>query len=369
MSNDCSCFTDVLCNGECRKERFNSFFKMPQSPFWRQVIASSCGTTVAILTLNPITVVKVRLQNSVASAGKGSSVLTTIRRIAEKRGISGFWAGTSLGMVMSVPNSVLYMTAYEQLKANFVKYSSESSAVKSVADSSSGSTFSRSLQALSPGLAGALARGVSVTAVSPLELIRTIQTGGVKQPVSSIALQLVKDHGVMGLYRGWWPSIMRDCPFSGIYWFMFEAVRGPYSQMLYSASRSTPIFTRTMVHNDRIHVLKEHDQPMIQPPHKTNSVIVNMLSGATAGTCAAALTHPFDVLKTQQQIATLKTNQSSAAAVEAAEDAVAAAAQNLRGLYAQGGLQAMYRGLTMRLVTVIPASAIMVTIYEGVKTL
>jgi hypothetical protein len=34
-----------------------------------------------------------------------------------------------------------------------------------------------------------------------------------------------------------------------------------------------------------------------------------------------------------------------------------------------GGFAVLFRGLTMRLATVIPASAIMVTVYEAIKTI
>lgn len=41
----------------------------------------------------------------------------------------------------------------------------------------------------------------------------------------------------------------------------------------------------------------------------------------------------------------------------------------MTGLYRSGGVASLYRGLTMRLATVIPASAIMITTYEAIKSL
>lgn len=42
---------------------------------------------------------------------------------------------------------------------------------------------------------------------------------------------------------------------------------------------------------------------------------------------------------------------------------------SLSSLYRNGGVRSLYRGLTMRLATVIPASAIMITTYEAIKSL
>jgi pantothenate kinase len=94
---------------------------------------------------------------------------------------------------------------------------------------------------------------------------------------------------------------------------------------------------------------------------------------------AAAVTHPFDVLKTRQQVAGwegrttaigVSGSVGAATATTVAAPAAAAARKarlTLVGIYQSEGVLALYRGLSMRLATVIPASAIMVTIYETIK--
>jgi len=153
----------------------------------RQICASTAGSIISTLSLNPITVVKVRLQN--ASSGTANSAALPLRAVVAnvlaERGIWGFWAGTRMGIIMSVPNTVLYMSVYEQLKLKFAE----------------DSRLSR-VRAITPAMAGALARMVSVTIITPLELIRTIQTGGVNQGIMEIAGSVVRDEGIRGLYRG-----------------------------------------------------------------------------------------------------------------------------------------------------------------------
>jgi solute carrier family 25 protein 39/40 len=162
----------------------------------RQIFASSLASVVSTLSLNPITVVKVRLQNiSSAAPSSASSTVALSRAISPLRnvvqsvlnshGIAGFWSGTRAGIVMSVPNTVLYMSVYEHLKEELGK-----------------EPRLRAVQAISPALAGALARLVSATIISPLELVRTIQTGGASQSMGTIVKSIVAKDGIRGLYQG-----------------------------------------------------------------------------------------------------------------------------------------------------------------------
>jgi len=113
---------------------------------------------------------------------------------------------------------------------------------------------------------------------------------------------------------------------------------------------------------------------------------ITFLSGATAGMVAAVFTHPFDVLKTKQQVAAWQVNNNNTIAMESGVSSVSTGGNSggcvngtcsdslhiqtkwtLSTLYRSGGVSALFRGLSMRLATVIPASAIMVTIYEAIK--
>jgi len=108
---------------------------------------------------------------------------------------------------------------------------------------------------------------------------------------------------------------------------------------------------------------------------------------------AAICTHPFDVLKTKQQVAAWHANSnnniinnihssdsgsgnkltkgphSSAPVTNVTITSVQTPPTTftLGSVYRAGGVSALFRGLSMRLATVIPASAIMITIYEAIK--
>ena len=215
---------------------------------------------------------------------------------------AGFWNGARIGLVQAIPSTVLYMSFYEYIKGKF-------SHIRE-----------------GPGIAGGLARCLSVTIVSPLELVRTLQTGGASESAALIARKIYTTNGIKGFYKGWRSSIMRDAPFSAIYWFSFESLKSQYPTYLNLSSQYS----------------------------------ITFLSGASAGVIAAACTHPFDVLKTQQQL-------SSASSFNISSVTHTYTVTGITDLIRQEGFSALYRGLAMRLVTVIPSSAIMVTVYEAVK--
>ena len=138
------------------------------------------------------------------------------------------------------------------------------------------------------------------------------------------------------MYRGWWPTIMRDVPFSAVYWYSFEAFRYPIRDMLL-ASPSLNSFAMSSSDGD--------------DGNKKIKSMSNFLAGAASGFFSAFITHPWDVLKTRKQID--PTLESS----------------TFGGIIRKEGIRGLMRGLLLRLGTVIPGGAIVVTVYEGVKDL
>merc|ERR1719427_812788 len=53
-----------------------------------------------------------------------NGTLDAFVKIAKVEGISSLWSGLSPTLVLAVPTTVIYFTTYEQLKAKFVKKSS-----------------------------------------------------------------------------------------------------------------------------------------------------------------------------------------------------------------------------------------------------
>ena len=84
-TNSSTCSNSYTTNYQRFKKQYSD------SPILRQILASSLGTCVSVLTLNPISVVKLRLQRQdifTETTAKGA-----FRTIYKKDGILGFWAG------------------------------------------------------------------------------------------------------------------------------------------------------------------------------------------------------------------------------------------------------------------------------------
>lgn len=84
---------------------------------------------------------------------------------------------------------------------------------------------------LVPLLAGVTARILAVTFVSPIEMIRTkmqSQRMTNAEMIGSIR-QVMQSQGILGLWRGLPPTILRDVPFSGIYWTCYEYLKSSFN--------------------------------------------------------------------------------------------------------------------------------------------
>ncbi len=106
---------------------------------------------------------------------------------------------------------------------------------------------------------------LATTAMSPLELVRTkMQSKKMKfWQIRQALKSTLEAEGTLGLWKGCSPTILRDVPFSALYWPSYEFIK----QTIDSGRNSN--FATTFV------------------------------SGALAGTLASSATLPMDVIKTR----------------------------------------------------------------------
>jgi solute carrier family 25 protein 39/40 len=162
----------------------------------------------------------------------------------------------------------------------------------------------------SPLVAGTSARLLAATITSPLEYVRTVVQAGTN-------LNQIK---WKNMWTGLGATILRDTPFSAIYWMSFETIKKRLRQ-----SNDTPMSTFT----------------------------VAFISGATSGALAAMITTPIDVIKTRIQAAP--------------SDQKYTMSQTAKLMYQQDGIRAFFIGFVPRLARVAPACAIMISSYELLK--
>ncbi|XP_075578918.1 mitochondrial glutathione transporter SLC25A39 isoform X2 [Pelecanus crispus] len=242
-----------------------------------------------------------------------TGTLDAFMKITRYEGVRSLWSGLSPTLVMAVPATVIYFTTYDQLR-----------------DYLHARMGSRGHHI--PLLAGALARLGVVTVISPLELIRTkMQSQQLSYRELGACIQsAVAQDGWLSLWRGWGPTVLRDVPFSALYWFNYELVR----EWLCRQAR-----------------LDEA------------TFMISFTSGAISGTVAAVLTLPFDVVKTQRQIELGDGEVHPVAASKPSSTWLL-----MRRIRAESGTQGLFAGFLPRVIKVAPACAIMISTYEFGKT-
>uniref|UniRef100_A0A915C1P4 Leucine--tRNA ligase n=1 Tax=Parascaris univalens TaxID=6257 RepID=A0A915C1P4_PARUN len=253
----------------------------------QRVVAASSGAFFTSLMMTPMDVVKIRLQQQkhpfirgtcflysnglmdhlctacadvnssqpcewFARPGNFTGTIDAFIKITKTEGIRSLWSGLSPTLVMAIPATVLYFSVYDALLLWLrSRYSSDSLYI--------------------PMLAGSAARTISTTVVSPLEMVRTkMQSERLTYFEIGLAIKRsCQSDGWPTFWRGWAPTLMRDLPFSAVYWTGYEYLKG--------------VLLRRLKRTE-------------------TSFMISFFCGAVSGSLAAFVTTPFDVVKTHRQI-------------------------------------------------------------------
>ncbi|XP_028933083.1 solute carrier family 25 member 40 [Ornithorhynchus anatinus] len=307
----------------------------------QKMIASCTGALLTSLMVTPLDVVKIRLQAQKYPFPKGKCFVycnglmdhmyiceegsgrawykkpghfrgtwDAFLKIIRNEGIKSLWSGLPPTLVMAVPATVIYFSCYDEL-----------------------SVFMRSKlgedDAHIPIIAGVLSRFGSVTVISPLELIRT-KMQSKKLSYRDLLLFMSKTLSTGGwtsLWRGWGPTVLRDVPFSALYWYNFEIFK---KWLCKKSGCQEPTFG------------------------------INFTSGAASGSIASVATLPFDVVKTKRQTLLWEHDVSRKLPYSTWEI--------MKSIVKESGFTGLFAGFIPRLIKVAPACAIMISTYESGKT-
>ncbi|EPY54130.1 manganese ion transporter [Schizosaccharomyces cryophilus OY26] len=303
-----------------------------------KMVSACVGSFITTLTVTPFDVVKTRLQSESMSAytsveenvfrssietsvGQGShkarpltGPVSGLFQIARNEGIRSLWRGLIPSLTMLLPANIVQFMMYERLLLLYTDWEFPASAAA----------------------AGASARTVSASIVSPIELFRTrVQaagghyppghTGDIAKEVFRGLQKMIYEKGYLSLWNGVGVTLWRDVPFSAFYWWAYERTRRFFLQH--------PSFEPSLEDNS------------------TKDIYVNFMSGGISGIMATLLTQPFDVSKTARQV----------------HGHTLTRGQILLTLYSKGGARALWKGTLPRCVKVAPSCAIMISTYHATK--
>ena len=259
---------------------------------------------------------------------------------------------------MAIPANVIYFAGYDWLRR-----SPQSPLAHNISDT------------YAPFLAGSISRVAAATVISPIEMFRTRLQASSHTPHSSSRSvfsetlmgisDMVHAQGYASLWRGFTLTLWRDVPFSGLYWWGYEAVRNGLTDArerqshgrsafdLSSPSTAISATTRSASRTRR----------QAQADH-TVTLTDSFIAGASSGAIAAVLTTPFDVGKTRQQVLRHAGDRAGDVASSTLRPEDRSMPRFLWHIFKTEGMSGLWRGWAARCLKVAPACAIMISSYE-----
>ena len=245
-----------------------------------------------------------------------SGPLDVVRKVFRREGFKAFWRGLDASLATAIPAVGIYMPLYDSCLREAKSAGLEG--------------------ALSPMVAGTVARTCAVLCTAPMEMVKTrLQSmspkhggegGTLLHEVRSVVSSR-KGGGVLNLWKGTGATLARDVPFSAIYWSMTERIKQPLLGRDGAAK-----------------------------PGAAGVVVANLAAGTTSGMVASYVTTPFDVVKTKMQVVKPGAQGSSMWEVS-------------RALLKAEGPKGFFAGWVPRVARTAPACGIVLTSYEALKML
>lgn len=288
------------------KERFVNFALKVATKTLYGGIAGAIGATAVY----PIDMVKTRMQNQRNNPGapqlyKGS--MDCFKQIIKYDGYRGLYRGLVPQLIGVAPEKAIKLVMNDFLRDLFG------------ADSPDGEIYFP-LEIL----AGMGAGASQVIFTNPIEIVKIrLQTQGeifrqTGQPPKS-AIQICKELGFTGLYKGATACFARDIPFSAIYFPTYETLK--------------EIFRK--------------------PDEKQTQGWGLFFAGTLAGGISASSTTPFDVIKTRLQVE-----------ARAGQDTYTGIADCARKVYKAEGPKAFFKGVVPRILRSSPQFGVTLLAYE-----
>lgn len=283
-----------------------------------KIINGGIAGIIGVSVVFPLDLVKTRLQNQVVGPNGErmyTSMLDCFKKTYRSEGYFGMYKGSAVNILLITPEKAIKLTAND----TFRHYLS----------TGPGQKLPLEREMLAGGLAGAC----QIVITTPMELLKiqmqnagqveaaAKKAGKTVPKVSALSLtkDLLKKRGILGLYQGTGATALRDVTFSVIYF---------------------PLFARL---ND------------MGPKREDGSSVFwcSFLAGCAAGSTAALMVNPFDVIKTRLQVIKKAPGEPTYNGVF---DCINKTLKN-------EGPTAFFKGGTCRMIVIAPLFGIAQTVY------
>ncbi|KAJ7965396.1 Mitochondrial carrier protein [Quillaja saponaria] len=255
--------------------------------------------------------------------------LDVFYKIIRQEGFARLWRGTNAGLALAVPTVGIYLPCYDIFRNRLEEFTTINSPMTTP---------------YVPLVAGALARSLACATCYPIELARTrmqaykvTQIGkkppGVWKTLVEVISHAKSTNGVQSslqgyrvLWTGMSAQLTRDVPFSAICWSTLEPMRRKLLTVVGDEANAFSVLG------------------------------ANFCAGFVAGSLAAGATCPLDVAKTRRQIEK-----------DPARVLRMTTRQTLMEVWRDGGMNGLFMGVGPRVGRAGPSVGIVVSFYEIVK--
>lgn len=288
-------------------------------PLAKKVVFSGFSGAIATTCIYPIDLCKTKLMNQkgVGAEREFKGPLQTFGKLWRAGGVRGLYRGWPPNVILVMPEKALKLTMNDFFRSQL-----------------RGMRAKKDLPLWLQGVAGAMAGFTQVIATNPMELLK-IQGATMADKIKSGQLKaavpygtLIRQLGVTGMYTGVVATLIRDVPFSMLYFSLFAQSK---EWLLGSTPPSEAGFFKPF------------------------------LAGAMAGTVAAAATCPMDVIKTRVH-AEAKPERIEWSKFMSRERHLLLT--HTRTVIGQEGYSALFKGLIPRCAIISPLFAITMGCYD-----
>ncbi|KAK3019335.1 hypothetical protein RJ639_003866 [Escallonia herrerae] len=220
--------------------------------FWQFMIAGSIAGMVEHMAMFPVDLIKTRMQALGSCPMKTAGVRQAVGSILRSEGPAGLYRGIGAMGLGAGPAHAVYFSVYEVCKKAF--------------------SGGKPNNAVAHAGAGVCATVASDAVFTPMDVVkqRLQLSSSPYKGVADCLKTVLKEEGIGAFYASYKTTVLMNAPFTAVHFATYEAAK------------------RALIE--------------VSPDSASEErVIVHATAGAAAGASAAAVTMPFDVVKTQLQ--------------------------------------------------------------------
>lgn len=295
-------------------------------------VAGLCSGTLGAVLLQPIDLLKTRVQQS-----GSQSIRATIREIAKSpNAVAAFWRGTVPSTLRTGFGSAVYFTTLSTIRQHATPLALAASTSPSAGGRYSSSSSLPKLSNTANLLSGAFARAFAGFLLMPLTVLKVRYESNLYSynSLAGAARDIYQRERFRGFFAGYGATAVRDAPHAGLYVLFYEQFKKRLSKM-YGRSKGVAV-----------------DGPQASS-NMTSSLAatINFSSGAMASATCSFITNPFDAVKTRIQLQPHQYRNTF---------------QAIRKMVTEEGVRSLYDGLALRLTRKAISSALAWMLYEEI---